>query len=65
MARNGKRTEVLHVTVTDEQVAAVDNFRFARRMPNRASAIRELLRRGLEVDEDLEIATRPTKRARH
>ncbi|MGH9145347.1 MAG: hypothetical protein ACRD1Q_01465 [Vicinamibacterales bacterium] len=29
------------------EVAAVDDWRFAKRMPNRASAIRELLKRGL------------------
>ena len=29
------------------EVKAVDDWRFAKRMPNRASAIRELLKRGL------------------
>jgi hypothetical protein len=29
------------------QFAAIDEFRFQTRMPNRATAIRELLRRGL------------------
>ena len=42
-------TERIHVLVFREDVIAIDNFRFARRMPNRAAAIRELLRLGLAV----------------
>jgi hypothetical protein len=30
-----------------DEIAAIDEFRFQTRMPNRATAIRELLRRGL------------------
>jgi hypothetical protein len=30
-----------------EELAALDDWRFAMRMPSRAAAIRELLRRGL------------------
>jgi hypothetical protein len=30
-----------------EELTALDNFRFEKRMPSRASAIREILRRGL------------------
>jgi hypothetical protein len=30
-----------------EEMAAVDDFRFKNRMPNRAAAVRELMRRGL------------------
>ncbi len=29
---------------------ALDNFHFGKRMPSRASAIREILRRGLHAD---------------
>jgi hypothetical protein len=33
--------------LTEEEVNALDDWRFAQRMPSRASAIRELLRLGL------------------
>ena len=32
-----------------EELRALDDFRFANRMPSRAAAVRELLRRGLGV----------------
>jgi hypothetical protein len=33
-----------------EEIKALDDWRFRRRMPSRASAIRELLKRGLAVE---------------
>lgn len=33
-----------------EELEALDNWRFKRRMPSRAAAIRELLRRGLAAE---------------
>lgn len=33
--------------LSPQELQAVDNFRFAHRMPSRAAAIRELLRHGL------------------
>ena len=60
MAGNPERTERLHVLLSREELVALDNFRFTRRMPSRASAARELLRRALVVDTK-SIA----KRARH
>jgi len=41
------RGERLQIMLTKEELAALDTWRFARRMPSRASAIRELLKRGL------------------
>ena len=41
------RGERLQVMLTREELTALDNWRFKSRMPSRASAIRELLRRGL------------------
>ncbi len=32
------------------ELAAVDDFRFKKRMPSRASAVRELLKRGLAAE---------------
>jgi hypothetical protein len=33
--------------LSPQELKAVDNFRFAHRMPSRAAAVRELLRHGL------------------
>jgi hypothetical protein len=41
------RDERLQIMLTPEEVSAVDNFRFAHRMPSRAAAVRELLRHGI------------------
>jgi hypothetical protein len=41
------REERLQIMLSPYELAAVDNFRFAHRMPSRAAAIRELLRNGL------------------
>jgi hypothetical protein len=41
------RLERLQFMLTKEELAAIDDWRFARRMPSRASAIRELFKRGL------------------
>lgn len=42
-----ERAERLQIMLSAEELLAVENFRFAKRMPSRASAVRELLRRGL------------------
>ena len=40
-----------------DEIKILDDWRFAQRMPSRASAIRELLKRGLQVEGiDLETA---------
>lgn len=41
------REERLQIMLSPEELKAVDNFRFQHRMPSRAAAIRDLLRRGL------------------
>jgi hypothetical protein len=47
---NGReRGERLQIMLSGEELAALDDFRFANRMPSRAAAIREVLRRGLGV----------------
>ena len=55
-----KRSERLQIMLTDEELSAVDDWRFARQMPSRASAIRELLKRGLAA-EGFMISDRRTK----
>lgn len=47
---NVNRVERLQIMLDDEELKAVDDWRFAQRMPSRASAIRELLRRGLAAE---------------
>jgi hypothetical protein len=42
-----KRGERLQLMLTPEELTVLDDFRFRARMPSRASAVRELLRRGL------------------
>lgn len=44
------RGERLQIMLTSEELEALDNWRFARRMPSRAAAIRELLKRGLAAE---------------
>jgi hypothetical protein len=44
------RGERLQIMLTQEELTALDDWRFARRMPTRAAAIRELLKRGLAVE---------------
>jgi hypothetical protein len=41
------RGERLQIMLTEEELKAVDDWRFQKRMPSRASAVRELLKRGL------------------
>ena len=50
MAGDLTRGERLQIMLTSEEVAALDNWRFSRRMPSRAAAIRELLKRGLAAE---------------
>ena len=41
------REQRLQIMLTGDELEALDTWRFQRRMPSRAAAIRELLRRGL------------------
>jgi hypothetical protein len=40
----------LQIMLSPEEMRALEDWRFSRRMPSRASAIRELLKRGLAAD---------------
>jgi hypothetical protein len=44
------RGERLQIMLTPEEVQALDDWRFAQRMPSRAAAVRELLKRGLAAE---------------
>jgi hypothetical protein len=54
------RVERLQIMLQADELAAVDDWRFARQMPSRAAAIRELLRRGL-AGEGFSLANRDVK----
>ena len=41
------REQRLQIMLTQEELAAIDDWRFECRMPTRAAAVRELLKRGL------------------
>ncbi|HZZ87887.1 MAG TPA: hypothetical protein VFE13_06075 [Caulobacteraceae bacterium] len=44
------RDERLQIMLTQEELSVLDDWRFEKRMPSRASAVRELLRRGLAAE---------------
>ena len=49
------RGERLQIMLTKEELEALDTWRFGKRMPSRAAAVRELLKRGL-VAEGFDLA---------
>jgi hypothetical protein len=50
MTDTGSRVERLQIMLTEDELRVLDDWRFGLRMPSRAAAIRELLRRGLAAD---------------
>ena len=44
------RGERLQIMLTNDELVALDDWRFRKRMPSRASAVRELLKRGLQAE---------------
>lgn len=44
------RGERLQIMLTVQELEALDSWRFKRRMPSRAAAVRELLKRGLVAE---------------
>jgi hypothetical protein len=46
---NLSRGERLQIMLSQEELLAVDDFRFKQRMPSRAAAVRELFKLGLTV----------------
>ena len=44
------RGERLQIMLNADELVLVDDFRFKKRMPSRASAVRELLKRGLAAE---------------
>ena len=56
------RAERLQIMLDEDELVALDDFRFKKRMPSRASAVRELLKRGL-ASEGFALATVGAKSA--
>ena len=44
------RGERLQIMLNGDELQVLDDFRFRKRMPSRAAAIRELLKRGLNAE---------------
>jgi hypothetical protein len=44
------RGERLQIMLSPEELTVLDDFRFKQRMPSRAAAVRELLKRGLAAE---------------
>ena len=44
------RGERLQIMLFPDELSALDDFRFKSRMPSRAAAVRELLKRGLSAE---------------
>lgn len=57
---NRARDERLQIMLSPVERKAIDDWRFQARMPSRASAVRELLRRGL-LAEGFELANDESK----
>lgn len=45
-----ERGERLQIMLNQDELRALENWRFDKRMPSRAAAVRELLRRGLAAE---------------
>ena len=62
MSTEPMRGERLQIMLSPEELNVLDDFRFKVRMPSRAAAVRELLKRGLAA-EGYEIAAYGSKSA--
>ena len=60
MANGVNRGERLQIMLSGEELKVLDDFRFRYRMPSRAAAVRELLKRGM-TSEGLSVAAFGTK----
>jgi len=50
MSDDQTRGERLQIMLAPDELAVLDDFRFKERMPSRAAAVRELLKRGLAAE---------------
>lgn len=47
---NRNRAIRLQIMLDDDEVAAIEDWRFKKHMPSRAAAVREVIRRGLAAE---------------
>jgi hypothetical protein len=59
-----RRRVRLQVILSAEEIAAIDDYRFSRRMPNRAMAVRKLLSRGMTSPDDAPVMKRTPRDSR-
>ena len=52
--------ERLQIMLAEDELAALDDWRFSHRMPSRTAAVRELLKRGLSA-EGFQLADKQSK----
>jgi hypothetical protein len=50
MPTGSSRAERLQLMLSPDELVLIDDFRFRARMPSRAAAVRELLKRGLAAE---------------
>ena len=50
ITNGSNRGERLQIMLSGDELTVLDDFRFKKRMPSRAAAIRELLKRGLAAE---------------
>jgi hypothetical protein len=50
MPKQQDRDVRMQIMLQPEKMATIEDWRFSKRMPSRASAVRELLRRGLAAE---------------
>jgi hypothetical protein len=62
MSDDQTRGERLQIMLSPDELTVLDDFRFKQRMPSRAAAVRELLKRGLAA-EGYAVALTGTKSA--
>jgi len=60
MANGENRGERLQIMLSGDELTLLDDFRYKARMPSRAAAVRELLKRGLAA-EGFKVAAFGTK----
>jgi hypothetical protein len=50
VSNDKNRDERLQIMLTPQELETLDSWRFQKRMPSRAAAVRELLKRGLAAE---------------
>lgn len=53
-------TERLHLKITSDEIAAIDDWRYANRVPSRSEAVRRLVQIGLRAQRALPSVTKDT-----